>query len=101
MMSHTKLDRVISIMSRRLESYCQRHDVRQEYVELQNSLLSDLVDVRNSLLENSSGFLSPLEKEILRLEAKDPNLSGHFVQIRTRQHGNNFSHINMTLQCTE
>lgn len=100
-MSHTKLERVISVMSQRLESYCQRRDVRQEYVELQNSLISDLVDVHNSLQENFSGFLSPLEKEILRLQAKDPNLSGHYVQIRTKPIGDNFSCINLTLQCTE
>ncbi len=84
-------------MSLKLESYCKRHDSRQEYIDLQNSLISDLVDVHNSMLESRSHFLSPLEKEILRLEALDTNLSGHHVTIRTKPTGNNFSYINLTL----
>lgn len=96
-MKHTKLERVISVMSLKLESYCKRHDSRQEYIDLQNSLISDLVDVHNSILESKSYFLNPLEKEILRLEALDPYISGHWVTIRTKMLGNNFSHINLTI----
>ena len=96
-MSHSKLERVISVMSLRLESYCKRHDSRQEYIDLQNSLISDLVEVHNSMLESKSHFLNPLEKEILRMESCDPNLSGHIVMIRTKPNGHNFSHINLTL----
>lgn len=84
-------------MSLKLESYCKRHDSRQEYIDLQNSLISDLVAVHNSMLESRSQFLNPLEKEILRMEAMDPNLSGHYVTIRTKPNGNNFSHIKMTI----
>jgi hypothetical protein len=96
-MNSAKLERVISVMSLRLESYCKRHDSRQEYIDLQNSLISDLVDVHNSLLESRSHFLNPLEKEILRLQALDPQLSGHLVKIRTKAKGNNFSYINLNL----
>jgi hypothetical protein len=84
-------------MSLKLESYCKRHDSRQEYIDLQNSLISDLVDVHNSILESKSYFLNPLEKEILRLQALDPHISGHRVTIRTKPHGDYFSHINMTI----
>lgn len=92
-----RLQRVITTLSKNLASYCKRNDSVQHYIDYQNSIISELVDVHNSMIESQSHLFSPLEKEMLRLEIKDPSLSGHFVTIRTKPIGQNFSHIHLNI----
>lgn len=92
--SITSLESIIQGLIKDLEKYAQRENANQLYIDKQNSLIKNLVEIHNTI--NSIRFLKAwqnIDKEMQRLEKLDNQLNGHSIYLHCRPNGHNFSRI--------
>lgn len=89
-----QLKTLIDQLAQDLVNYSKSPLPKQSYIDKQNKHIQQLVDIYNkvSQLKEWDCWLN-IENIIQDLEKRDPCLSGHTIQIRTRLLGNNFSRI--------
>ena len=92
--SVTSLESIIQGLIKDLEKYAQRENANQLYIDKQNVLIKNLVEIHNTI--NSIRFLEAwqnIDKEMQRLEKLDNQLNGHSIYLHCRPNGHNFSRI--------
>lgn len=92
--SITSLEGIIHGLIKDLEKYAQRENANQLYIDKQNVLIKNLVEIHNTI--NSIRFLEVwqnIEAEMQRLEKLDNQLNGHSIYLHCRPNGHNFSRI--------
>jgi hypothetical protein len=89
------LESIIQNLVKELESYARKENANQIYINKQNVLIEDLIRVYNcNDLIHFDSWLQ-VENVMSNVEQQDKEISGHVIQIRTRQAGNNFTKINI------
>ena len=92
--SISSLEVIIQGLIKDLEKYAQRENANQIYIDKQNILIKNLVEIHNTI--NSIRFLEVwqyIDKEMQRLEKLDNQLNGHSIYLHCRPNGHNFSRI--------
>lgn len=92
--SITSFEGIIQGLIKDLEKYAQRENANQLYIDKQNILIKNLVEIHNTI--NSIRFLEVwqnIDKEMQRLEKLDNQLNGHSIYLHCRPNGHNFSRI--------
>lgn len=79
-----------------LLTYANKPKVNQNYLDRENAFLAELTLLANKMIcLRYDDFWQRVEKEWLRMEQVDRQLSGHILRFRIREEGNNFSIITL------
>jgi len=77
-----------------LEKYTMKENANNHFIQSENGFISELVNIYNNLnaMKEIEKWES-IEKIITQLEHKDNEISGHTINLRTKETGNNFTLI--------
>jgi len=89
-----QLDAIIERLQDELVKYTNRSDANDFFINKQNQLIKELIDIYNSyeVLKFIEIWVD-VERIINNLEIQDPELSAHQITIKTKPKGNNTSLI--------